>query len=89
MTVGYEAEAYDPAGSGFGAGMLLGALIALILGLIVTFAQLFDVQSGVTRLFTGGDQPNVTMMWVYLGGLVVLSFILGGIGFAVGRAAAK
>ncbi len=90
MAVGsYEAEAYDPAGSGFGAGMLLGALIALVLGLIITFAQIFDVESGVTRMLAGGEQPNPTMMWAYLGGLIVVSFVLGGIGFAVGRAAAK
>ncbi|MCC6682332.1 MAG: helix-turn-helix domain-containing protein [Phycisphaeraceae bacterium] len=90
MAIGaYDAEAYDPAGSGFGAGMLLGALIAMILGLIVTFSQIFDVQSGVTTMLAGGDQPDGMKTLMYLIGLVVISFVLGGIGFAVGRAAAK
>lgn len=82
----YDAEAYDPAGSGFGAGVLLGALVALILGLIVTVSQVTGAPSGVVELLTGSGPM---MMWVYLGGLFVVSLVLGFIGMAIGKSAAR
>jgi len=82
----YDVEAYDPAGSGFGAGVLLGALVALILGLIVCISQLTGAPSGVTDLLAGSGSM---MMWAYLGGLFVVSLVLGFIGMAIGRSAAR
>lgn len=80
----YETEAYDPAGSWFGAGVLLGALVALILGLTVVISQLVGAPSGVTALLTGNGPM---MMWAYLGGLLVVSVVLGFIGSAIGKSA--
>ena len=75
----------DGAGSGFGAGMLLGTMISLIVALIVAVSALMDVQSAITSWMTGSGMNY----GIAVGVLLIGSFILGGIGMMVGKAASN
>lgn len=90
VAVAFEAEPADPAGSGFGTGMFLGATVALVLGLIVAISALSGVRSPLTRVMTesSGQLSNVTL-WIWMFGLLVLCFVLGLIGALIGKASAK
>ena len=81
------AEPYDPAGSGFGAGMLLGTTIALILGLIIAIGAVGGSSGPVLDLMTGDPGSNMLMIWT--AGLIIVSFIFGVVGLVIGKAAAK
>ncbi len=81
-------EESDPAGSGFGAGMLFGVLIALILGLFTIIPTLAGVPSAVTGLLVS-ESGNYTMVAAAAGGLLVLSVIMGVVGMVIGKAAAS
>ncbi|MFA9476803.1 helix-turn-helix domain-containing protein [Phycisphaerales bacterium AB-hyl4] len=85
MEVTYSDEAYDPAGSGFGAGMLLGAMIALILGLIVVIGWIGGIQTPVAQMMAQSDMH--LMIWSV--GLLLGSIVLGVVGLVVGKAAAR
>lgn len=85
MLIGYGEEQADAAGSGFGAGMLIGATIALIIGLIVAVAAVADVYSPLAQTMT----QDATSAAIWFGGLLVLSIILGVVGGMVGKAASR
>lgn len=81
------AEAADPAGSALGAGLLIGAMIALVIGLIVIAAALAGSRSALTGMLveSGGNASNVMFLCI---GLAVLSAVLGGVGFVLGKKSA-
>ncbi|MCE9590304.1 MAG: hypothetical protein K8S99_07250 [Planctomycetes bacterium] len=75
-------EAYDPAGSGLAAGFLIGASIALIVGLIIAIGALANVPTGIVASMT--STPSSLFVWN--GGLLVLAVIMGVAGFFIGKA---
>ncbi len=80
------AEESDPAGSALGAGLLIGATVALFIGLIVIAAALAGSRSALTSmLVVDGKASNVMFLCI---GLVALSAILGGVGFVLGKKSA-
>lgn len=76
-----SAESYDPAGSGLGIGMLLGATAALVIALIVAISAVAGVPSNLTAAMTAG--PNTLVMWT--AGLLLGSIIFGAVGYFVGK----
>ncbi len=74
-------EAYDPAGSGMGIGMLLGAMASLVIVLIVAISAVTNAPSQLTAAMTAKD--NTLILWC--AGLLVGSLIMGAIGFFVGK----
>ncbi|MEM9419839.1 MAG: helix-turn-helix domain-containing protein [Planctomycetota bacterium] len=80
------AEESDPAGSALGAGLLIGATVALFIGLIVIAAALAGSRSALTSmLVVDGSASKVMFLCV---GLAVLSAVLGGVGFVIGKKSA-
>jgi excisionase family DNA binding protein len=76
------AEAADPAGSGWTAGMLVGGIAALIIGMMIVVACMVGTISGVATSFAR-DMP------VWLGcigaGTLIFAVVGGFIGSAAGR----
>ena len=60
-------------------------IIALTLGLIVAISAIVGVPSTVT----GWMAPSTSTLWMWMGGLLVLSLVLGGIGYAVGKGTSR
>ncbi|MEM1108373.1 MAG: helix-turn-helix domain-containing protein [Planctomycetota bacterium] len=80
------AEEADPAGSAMGAGLLIGAMAALLIGLIVIAAAIAGSRSSLTSTFVvDGDPGKVLYLAV---GLAVLSAVLGGVGLVIGKKSA-
>ena len=80
-------EAYDPAGSWFGAGMLFGVMLALVLGLAAMVPAIYGVQGTlVEKIDPLGDNSNVFMI---AGGILGVSIIFGVVGMMVGKSAAR
>jgi len=86
----YE-EPNDPAGSFFGAGMLFGVMLAVIVGIIAIVPSLVGVQGQLTTVLypKDGDAFAPTNVYAVAGGLFVLSLLLGGIGYAIGKSFAR
>ncbi len=82
VTYAVAAEPYDPAGSGLATGMFLGTTLTLILGLLAVVAALAGARSQITELMT--SNPNSIYIWC--GGLLVVSILLGVIGMFIGKA---
>src|SRR5699024_10184553 len=76
---------YDAAGSGFGGGMLLGALIVLILALIITIAAVLDISSPLTTYLS--KSPTTLGIWCV--DLLILSFVLALIGRLISKSLAS
>lgn len=85
--VSYDAEEYDPAGSGFGAGMLFGVIAAMIIGLAVIIPIMGGVESKL--LATIDPLKNNNNVYILAGVLLVVSVVFGVIGALVGKAMAK
>lgn len=85
-TAVYE-EPNDPAGSWFGAGMLFGVLLALIVGLAAMIPAVYGVQG----TFVQGIDPigPESKTYIVAGGLLAVSVIFGVIGLLVGKSAAR
>jgi excisionase family DNA binding protein len=85
-TAVYE-EPNDPAGSWFGAGMLFGVLLAMIVGLAAIVPAIYGVEGSLVE---GIDPigPN-SKTYVVAGGLLAVSVIFGVVGLLVGKSAAK
>lgn len=85
-TAVYE-EPNDPAGSWFGAGMLFGVLLALIVGL----AAMIPAVKGVEGTFVQGIDPigENSKMYVVAGGLLAVSVVFGIVGLLIGKSTAK
>lgn len=82
----YE-EPSDPAGSLFGAGMLFGVLLALIVSLAAVIPSIYGVQG---TLLEGIDPIGPeSKTYVVAGGILVVSLILGIIGLVIGKSAAR
>lgn len=80
------AEESDPAGSALGAGLLIGATVALFIGLVVIAAALAGSRSALTSmLVVDGKASNVMFLCL---GLAALSAVLGGVGFVLGKKSA-
>lgn len=80
-------EPADPAGSALGAGLLIGAAVALVIGFIVIAAAIAGSRSALTGMLveSGGNASNVMFLCI---GLAVLSAVLGGVGFVLGKKSA-
>lgn len=85
--VSYEAEEYDPAGSGFGAGMLFGVIAAMIIGLAVIIPIMGGVESKLLATINPLEKNN--NVYILAGVLLLVSVIFGVIGALVGKAMAK
>lgn len=75
-------EAHDPAGSGMATGFLIGATIALVLGMIIAFGALAGIPSGVVKSMS--QSSGTLFMWN--GIILVASIIMGVAGFFIGKA---
>lgn len=75
----YHLEQDDPAGDGLIGGMLIGAFAALVIAAIVVLTGMQGIVSQLTAAFSA-QAP-----WMYPLGLLVAAFVLGGIGFMMGR----
>lgn len=78
------AEAPDPAGSGLSLGFLIGAAVALILLMVVAVSALANVPSSLASLMGA----SLSSLLLYTGGLLIISILLGLIGYFVGRSRA-
>ena len=72
-------EAYDGGGSGLGAGLLLGSLAALVCVAIIAIV-------GVTGASPALAQSFALNLWLWFGGLLGLTVVLGLVGLFVGKA---
>lgn len=82
----YE-EAHDPAGSLFGAGMLFGVLLAMVVGLAAIIPAIYGVQGTlVEKIEPLGDNSNV---FIIAGGILAISVVFGIIGLLVGKSSAR
>ena len=72
-------EAYDGSGSGLGAGLMIGAMAALVCVAIIAVS----IAAGTTPLLAM-EMSKQLMIWG--GGLLGLTIILGLIGFIIGKA---
>lgn len=86
-TTAVYAEPNDPAGSWFGAGMLFGVLLALI----VCLAAIIPAVDGVQGSFIEGIDPigENSKTYVVAGGILAVSVIFGVVGMLVGKSAAR
>lgn len=72
-------EAYDGAGSGLGAGMLIGALASLVCVAVIAFVGISGATPGLATMFA----ENL-MIWA--GGLAGITIIFGLVGLFLGKA---
>ncbi len=72
-------EAYDGSGSGLGGGLLLGALAALVCVAIISIV-------GVTGASPALAQSFAQNLWVWFGGLLGITIVLGLVGLFLGKA---
>lgn len=72
-------EAYDGAGSGLGAGMLIGALASLVCIAVIAFVGISGATPGLATMFA----ENL-MIWA--GGLAGITIIFGLVGLFLGKA---
>ena len=87
MTYNTTFEEADPAGSAMGAGLLIGATIALIIGMVVTSAALAGSRSALTTMLAGDGNTGGSLM-IVCGVLLLLSLGLGAVGYMVGKKSA-
>ncbi|MEM1354164.1 MAG: helix-turn-helix domain-containing protein [Planctomycetota bacterium] len=84
----YESEEFDPAGSGFGAGMMFGVMVAMVIGLLVVIPYLAGVDGIIVEKFPPLDKNEMLPLNnAYLLAIIplVISIIFGGIGALVGK----
>ncbi|MHC4219719.1 MAG: helix-turn-helix domain-containing protein [Planctomycetota bacterium] len=75
-------EAYDGGGSGLGAGLLIGALVALICVAIIGIVG----TSGATSVLAAKIASSSNSVWMWAGGLLGVTVVLGLIGLFIGKA---
>jgi hypothetical protein len=80
----YSAEPEDPAGDGFGGGMLLGVFAVLVVAAIIVVSAMNDQLIGLTRTLAEG-QKNFGMYYLLA---AVVCIVLGVAGYALGKARA-
>jgi hypothetical protein len=81
-TMVYGGEPSDPAGNGLAIGMLIGATAAMVLALIVAISLVQGVPSELTGRI--GGETNTLYIWA--GGLLGGSIVLGLIGMFIAKA---
>ena len=74
---------YDPIGSGLAAGLLFGALVALVAGLVVVVTAMNDGQSLLVTAFIGDGQNTV---WILTLALLVLVAVCAAVGVVLAKA---
>jgi hypothetical protein len=79
MAMPMMVEVYDGAGSGLGAGLLIGALASMICVAIVAFVGLSGAYPQLAAMFAGN-------LWVWFGGLLGITIVCGLIGLFLGKA---
>jgi hypothetical protein len=72
-------EVYDGAGSGLGAGLLVGALVAMICLAVIAFVGIGGATPGLATTIAGN-------LWVWTGGLAGIAIIAGLVGLFLGKA---
>jgi len=72
-------EVYDGAGSGLGAGLLIGAMAAMICVAVMAFVGVNGATPGLATMFAEN-------LWMYVGGLAGITVIAGLIGLFLGKA---
>ena len=75
-------EAYDGAGSGLGAGLLIGAVASLVCVAIVAIVG----TGGATPVLATMIASTDSSIWMWAGGLLAMTVILGLIGLFIGKA---
>ncbi len=75
-------EAYDGTGSGFGAGLLIGAVASLVCVALIAVVGV----SGATPDLAQRFGQSAGTMWMWVGGLVGITLILGLVGLFIGKA---
>lgn len=76
-------EEADPAGSGLAGGLLLGTAASIFLGLMIALSAVMDIRSPITA-YLAASSSNLLIVCV---GLLAVTLVLGGVGFAIGKAA--
>ena len=72
-------EVYDGGGSGLGAGLLIGAMAAMICVAVMAFVGVSGATPGLATMFAEN-------LWMYVGGLAGLTVIAGLVGLFLGKA---
>jgi hypothetical protein len=85
VTMASEEEVYEPGWSGLGAGLLAGALLAMLVGLFAAFASLF----GSPKLVQDTLATDMNRVIMVAGILLVVCVVFGAIGGLIGRASAR
>jgi len=75
-------EVYDGAGSGLGAGLLIGALAALVCVAIVAIVGV----GGATAVLATKIAATDSSIWMWAGGLAGMTVVLGLVGVFIGKA---
>ena len=75
-------QAYDGAGSGLGVGLLIGAMVALICVAVVTIVGVMGATPDLATRFAGSSGS----LWMWAGGLLGITLILGLVGLFLGKA---
>lgn len=83
----FDAEEYDPGGSGFGAGMLFGVIAAAVVSLLVLIPAIAGVDGVVLQKLDPINSPN--NLYILAGALLGVSIVFGAIGGLVGKSMAK
>jgi hypothetical protein len=79
MAMPMMVEVYDGAGSGLGAGLLIGALASMICVAIVAFVGLSGAYPQLADMFASN-------LWVWFGGLFGVTVVCGLVGLFLGKA---
>ncbi len=79
VTVPMVVEPYDGAGSGLGAGLMIGALAALVCSAIVAIVGTSGATPGLAIQFGSN-------LWMWVGGLMGVTLVLGLVGLFIGKA---
>lgn len=72
-------EVYDGAGSGLGAGLLIGALVAMVCVAIISVVGVWGATPGLATMFAEN-------LWMWAGGLAGITLIFGLVGLFLGKA---
>ena len=75
-------EIYDGAGSGLGAGLLIGAIAALVCVAIVAIVGV----GGATSVLATKIAATDSSIWMWAGGLAGMTIVLGLVGLFIGKA---
>ncbi len=83
VAVAEAADEVDPAGAGYGAGFLLGAFAILLIGAFAVVPFAYGRPQALSSALI--EDGSAMMLWVLCIAVVVLSAILGVVGYFVGK----